>query len=388
MKKTIFALLVVLAAAAVTTSCNKEVVEGDGILIVRLPTAPSTRGQVEAPNSGQAPAFVAGDNLVAFLMNGNSVVYSEAFTLVAQDITNGYLTFEQVAPTINRVLVVARIPSAQLTAVEGLSNYSSIRDFAYALANQNATAGLASKTIWGETSTLTIQTPNPIDPDNIYKECTVELSAITARFEIGSVFADPGKGLESIEVVGVWMNNYYADNSVVFATTPLTYNAMTNVVWNTTPATTTSPSDTPFGAITLAPYSHAAMHLAGTTSVNVPVAPATVPNNAYVFHVFAGENCGVNEIPHIVMLVKGELSTGYYENDEKYVLGWLTFRTYREGSQDLLRIQPNHIYKVGLGGIPVKAEDITTLPETERFDLRVFIQIVDWTIHNIIPELP
>ena len=104
-------------------------------------------------------------------------------------------------------------------------------------------------------------------------------------------------------------------------------------------------------------------------------------SSVYAYHVFAGSN-----IPHVIMLVKGEYTVADASGN-KYFLGYVTFNKFNDGSSDISTITANTIYKMGVGatGITINAEDITEDPEMAIFDLGISVTTTAWTVMNVTP---
>ena len=391
MKKTFFSLLVMAAAMICFTGCMKSNTEsGDSVLYVYLPGGdPNGTKAIEAQVADATVATLAGtDNVEVFLLAGPSVVRQESF--LTGEITQKWKVITDVASTVNNVVIFAKIPAADLAAVKALTTYNALMDYAYTVASQHATTGINDKTIWGQGTPQSLTTPtSPITGtyDN-YKEVIIDLNSLTARFEIGAIYG--GTGIASIVLDGVFINYYYEDGKQI--TRNVIQNNMGDAVFFVNPPvgglslTHDSPRSTAFSpAAFTTPYTEPVYYnMANNTSGSGVTQVAG--SNVYAFHVFAGPN-----IPHVLMLVHGEYDTGYYSDDDKYFCGWVTFTKYNLGGAlgYVTAIQPNMIYKMGVGatGIEINAEDITPDPELEDFDLGIIVQVTKWTAVNVTPEV-
>ena len=372
MKKSILAIFIMAAALVGTMSCTKsnESISKDGsVLVVKLPDNVEFLSRaVESAVAGGAVTTTI-SNVEVFCINSGSGAVLKRVSFAPADITARYIRIEEVPAAVNQVLVVANIPSDVLTAVRGLTTYNAIKNYAFTVASQNAVAGINDKTLMGEGVPVTATDPNPDGHD--YKAVSVALSAITARFEIGAVKA--GTGITSVELVGVWINNFYADGSKAVVTT----NASNSPFWVTSPDASTSPLTTPFPSPTVPPYGQPVYYNANSALVTL-----TASSQVYAYHVFAGAN-----IPSLVMLVRGEYADGHYTDGRKYFLGFVTFNKYLEGATPITSILPNTIYKIGTGatGVEIKAEYITDKPMRVDFDLGVTVTLTPWTEKAVIP---
>ena len=365
MKNVKFAIIAFAALTLGLTSCTRDDKNPQDdekqSIIVKLPsnTVLATR-LVEAPvSTGTTETSLT--NAVVFLLNNTSVVMVEDAD--ETDILAQYVKINDVPASVNGVLVVANVPSGDIDDLKDETTVAGIEKYPFTITSQS-TAGITGKVLMGKTSTFTDDfNPDSGDGDtDAYKTADVALDAITARFEIGDV--EPGTGVTSVKLEGVWINNFYADNSV----TSTTLYESDDASWVIDPTANTAGSET---AITLAditiydPEEYYEEH------------DASVDGSAkvYAFQLFAGEY-----VPHVIMLVSGEYDNG------KFFLGWLTFKNFTTGGDaKITEVENNKIYKVGLAGIPVNAGDITIVPELKPFDLGVKCTITEWTEENVTP---
>lgn len=371
-------LLAALAATMLFASCTKENIKSDSnVLIVTLPdnVVPATRAVEDQVSTTPAPTITL-SNVAVFLLNGNTVVSTNDFT--SGEIAAKTKRIEQVPAATNRVILVANIPAAELTTVKALSNAAEILNYPYTVASQNAGGGVSTQTLIGDQATITtITDPDSPADGHIYKKADVELKALTARFEIGAV--KPGKGITSVELVGIWINAFYTTAKKDVVTT----NPSGATYWNTTPATSTG-SSTPFGtpAVSITTAYDPAVYF-DNASTGVSLIPTS---KVYGYQVFAGTN-----IPHVILLVRGEFADGYYANENKYFLGYVTFNKYDESTTTtpswITSIVANTIYKIGVGasGVVIDADMITDKPEKENFDLGINVTLAPWTEKTVTP---
>jgi hypothetical protein len=393
MKKTIFSLFFLTAAIACFTGCMKSDAEGEAAtLIVKLPGCELTKaidGQV--PSSTTA-TLATTDRVVVFLLNGTTVV-GEGHLFTTDEITAKYKRFEMVSASVNRVVVVGKIPTTvDIAAFQALTNYGAIVNYAYTLASQQTGTGVQNLTIMGEGVPVVGGTdPGPFpaehETSHIYKEVTIALDALTARFEVGAVRA--GVGIEQVELVAVFINNYWATN----AKGALQSHPMGNTVFSITP--TSGVSATPFSTVTVTnAYTHPQFRDLANNDVATGVTLAT-GSRVYAYHLFAGQTPATpsslkNGLPHLILLIKGQYATGYYEGSNRYFLGWVTFTQYRIDASTLVTtIENNKIYKMGVGetGIVITPEIITPDPEMEEFDLGIAVTVTPWTAVTVTPEV-
>lgn len=387
-------LMAALAVCVLFAGCAKD---NEGVsntdeqsILVKFPQgttfSDSRASLVENPVTTLNPVQTL-SNAIVYLLNGNAVV--SVHNITSEDITNGYKKFNDVSSTINGVLVVANVPSGDLSALGNASNVSFIENYPFSITSQSTT-GITAKTLIGKTYTLTTTTPNPDagsgDTDT-YKVANIDLDALIARFEVGSVVA--GNGVKSVELVGLWINSYYTDYSRVAPIDAATgFNNSESQYWLTDPSTISSPSTTPFTTVafngtTLKGNNYSPTEYYNARSAEVILAAGS---KVYAFHVFAGAN-----IPHLLLLVKGEYEDGYYVDGQKYFLGWVTFTKYLDNATGvyITEINRNVIYKMGVGttGISINADELTPYPEMTRFDLGLKCTIMPWTEKTVTPAL-
>ena len=375
-------LTILFTAAALlgVTSCTLEREGGEtdkgNTIVLKLPNGLKSKAiEDQVPNNTKALTVV---NAEVFLTSaaGNVV---ERHTINPSDVTAGYKRIEQVSPSVANVLMVANIPTANLATVQALTNANAIKTYAYTIASQNITpAGggavpIDNKTLIGD-GVLNPLAVNPIPDGHDYKEFDVTLGALTARFEIGTVVA--GEGVANVQMVGVWVNNFYADG----AKTTVTNHPSSASFWGITPST--GISTTAYGTVTIPAYSPAVYHDAGNSGVTT-----VSGTQVYAYHVFAGAN-----IPHLILLVKGEYQPGYFDpvTGEKYFLKWYTYTKFLEGAAPgtpIASIVANTIYRVGITGIVINQKDGTDEPELEKFDLGIDVTLTPWTVKNVTPGI-
>ena len=362
-------LLATLALAVMFTSCSKEDNGGnetqDNVIVVKLPDNVSLRA-VEAQGSAASTITLA--NVTVFLLNGNNVVGAPK-TFSGPEITAKSKRIEQASSSVNKVVVVANIPAGDMSAVNALTTETAIKNYAFAIADQNS--GIAAVTRMG---TGTPATAVDLTPDgHNYKAVSVELEPLTARFEIGAVKA--GNNVANVTLEGVWINAYYTNGSKA---TVKTHNDA-DPVWYTTPATTSSPFNAAVGTVTMTnTYTVPSYYNAAS-----PLVTMTAGSQVYAYQLFAGAN-----IPHLILLVKGEYTTADASGN-KFFLGYVTFTRFTESGTDISSVLPNTIYKVGVGdiGIEINADDITIWPEMQKFDLGVTVTTTPWTVKNVTPNI-
>ena len=388
------------ALAMVFGSCSKtDDVGGNGSndIAVRIPAEllsnGGTRGIVE--NEVPTGSKTTIDNIQYFLLNNNSVVEQKYYTAAPPAVQYFY----NASASINKVIVIANVPAADLTTVQALTNEADIQAYAYSIASQQPAAtattvpygtapGIAQKTLISETATFVTQGSNTSGGTaGTYKLANVTLKSVTARIEIGAVYA--GEGVQSVELEGVWINNYYTTGSKA----TVQFNNESAGVWALVGGPTIGVSSTAYTALLPAnftAYSAPEFFMQANASVT-----KAAGSPAYVFHVFgdAAEavSPAIDAMPHVILLVRGELKSGYYENSDKFFRKWVTFRRYMDNPVTptyITSMDRNNIYKIGVGatGIPIDAKNLTEKPELNAVDLGVAVTVAEWNAVNLTPE--
>ena len=386
MKKTLFLTFTIIAALMLgLSSCVKDAKtdssKGDNVLVIKLPKA-ATRA-IEDQVAGGAIADVdVISNVEIFLINTSSGAVVNQASFTSDEIKAGYKRIEQVDAAVSKVVAIANIPNGVLATVKALASYTAIKGYDFTSASQNAGLGeIDDKTMMGEGTPVSATDPDPAhDATHTYKEVNIDLDAITARFEIGAV--KPGVGVASVELVGVWINNFYTGSQ---KTTLQLYPAY-DPMWNTTPSAT--PNYTaPVGAVSVATYGYPEYYDAANNTAGTGVT-LNASSKVYAYHVFPS-----SDLPHLILLVKGEYDDGYFDDTidpaEKYFLKWVTFTNYKENGVSIGQVSANYIYKVGVGatGIAINAGDLTETPELGQFDLGINLTITPWTAKTVTPEV-
>lgn len=406
-----------LAATALLASCSKEqgteVTGKTQTIVVSLPgNIVAVRGaEISVPNAAAQPVA----NLSFFFLNGNTVVSYTGATDVLSVIVAGNTdiggsgisadpytyTIEQVAASVNRVIVVANISSTVATALSSCTTATQILTHANAIADQNVTGAtvadiLKTKTLIGECASFTdggATTGGHADPEHVIKNAAVTLDAITARIEVGPI--KKGTGFDELELVGVWVNNFYKDNSAKTAANTQLFPA-SDAVWDVTPATGVSTSDTWTMGSAIVPTIPS---YTGYTSYYSPASNGTGNvevdgGKAYAFHVFNGN------VPHVILLVKGKYTTNYGTNtaalgNKAYFCGYITYTKFETSPGNAVSaFEANKIYKIGYNGstnnwdgIEINPGDpITTDPEMTAYDLKLSVTVTDWTQVAVTPK--
>lgn len=385
--KTKFLFASLLALGAVLSGCSKttdapEPSNEGQVIVVKLPGSEITRAVETPQNTGDATGTL--DNVVVFLLAEQLVNRVETFS--NEELALGAKRIEQVPGSITRVIAVANTNGADIS---GLTNANAIYNYAFTVAQQHPAGktGLEGKTLIGGGVPQEKTDPGTSDPahkpDHIYKEVTLNLEAITSRIEVGDVA--PGKGVEKVELLAVYVNNYYTTN----AKTDVSFKGELWTGWPIIPASPAKlESDIVFDIdAKIVPTDYTEVNYVDKHSNEVKLA---VDTKAYSYHAFS------NNLPHVILLVRGKYTAEYTpQNDAKedtpYFIGWLTFRKYY--SDDLggyiPEMLPNNIYKMGVGvnGIKVNAPDIRPRPEPEDYDLGIKVTIEKWTANVVTPEV-
>lgn len=380
MKKKLSSVILILALA-LAYGCSNEsedpsVSNEEQVIFVKLPDVLGTRA-VEAPQADGVQGTTL-DDVTAFLLADNYVVQTETFS--SAELTNKEKRIEQAPGNINNVVIVANANGASISA---LRHYNDIVNFAFTVAQQHPAGktGIEGRTLIGEGAPVEKADPQTgHDPDHIYKEVEITLNSITARIEIGD--ANNGTGIESVELLAVYINNYYTDNAKATV-------SFEGSDWAEWPGISASPSKTPITfdpATAIVPTDYTEAKYVDKHSDDVKLEASS---KAYAYHVFTGN------LPHVILLVKGKYTPEYTPketgtgDDMPYFIGWVTYKKYKEGNTYITAMEPNYIYKMGVGanGILINAQDIRPLPEQKDYDLAMKVTIAPWTAKTVTPEV-
>lgn len=342
-----------------TTKSNNNVVE------VSLPDNVVYTRAIQDPVPDQTETAIS--NVSVFLVNSGSNSIVKQVDFDAAEISAKKKRIEQVPAGADRVIVVANIPATE-TAIKSVATATGVRNYAFSIEEQNNSTGVVGKIMMGEGVPATDTDPTP--DDHNYKKVAIALSSITARIEVGAV--KPGTGIVDVELVGVWINNYYTNGS----RSAVQLNPSSSTYWVTSPLASTSPSDTPFTPSITNAYSPTEYFDGASNLVEL-----TANSKAYTYHVFGGN------LPHVILLVTGKYDTDYVVDGKEYFMGWVTFNKYHDGTDWITSMDNNYIYKMGVGtkGIEITPEIITPEPEQEDFDLGIECTITPWTAKDVTP---
>jgi hypothetical protein len=388
MKKSFYFLVAALVAATVSfSSCQKEELgngKGDkSSLVIKLP---STRLVDDAQVAAATPIDPT-LGVVVFLMDGNAKVSVEEFT--TGEITAKYKRIEDVSPEVDNVIVVANVPSSELTAVKAESSKNGIKLYAYSLNEQNAVAGLAGKTLYGESGVADVVDPLGNTTDHAghdYKEANVDLKAITARIEFGAIKA--GNGIASIKIEHIWINSYNVDGSgAVNIFHPYDW-----AKWNTTPTSTNvyaTAGDIASITVPASTYDYTGVHDAYSAAVDGVA-------KVYAYHIFT--EAPATPTPHVILLVSGQYDTAEsgasstFTSDlaNKYFVRYITISGYSDNGTNVSAFKGNTIYKLGVGTdqeIVIDWDDLTEDPESGVYDLGINVDVVEWDVKNVTPTI-
>lgn len=361
-------LLACLSVVAMTgcTNTDDEVISNSGEQVIGIQLPANTIHSRAVEDQEATGKVTKLEDVTVFLMVGQTV--NKVVEFSPEEIISQFKRITNVSSMVNKVIVVA---NKQDQMIEDLTTESQILSYKFDVKSQHSAEGVAEKTHIGVSTDLE-PAQNP-ETDGYDKRVEVQLNAITSRIEVGTV--RPGVGVANVELVAVYVNNYFADNSKQDSV----FHSYTDPVWDTDPGAGV-PSISEFGDITF-PNNYSEPFYTDKAS---PLVTLDDNSPCYAYHVFSGN------LPHVILLVKGEYKDDYYEDGKKYFLGWLTFSKYKRAANDYVnKMMPNMIYKMGVGstGILVDAKDITDRPEKEGYTLQVNVKVNPWTAEVVTPEI-
>lgn len=347
--------------------------KADNVLLVSLPkNVKSTRG-VENSVDGVTTGL---KDVTVFLLNGYLVERAVAFE--QHHIDARYMRIEQVSSSVDRVIVIANNAGKDIM---GLRNVDEIRNFPFTVETQHLDTELNYRTLMGEAIVMETVDPEPgHDNTHKFKQAKVDLEAITARLEIGTVV--PGEGVADVQLLAVYVNHAFG----TYPNNELIFHKEDEQCWGVDvlndPGANIGSKD-PIEVTGIQPYEPMEYMNNADAAVNLEN-----DSKVYAYHVFPGN------IPHVIMLVKLELMDGYYEFDGsnaplKYKYGFVTFTKFNSVNGYVDALQPHNIYKMGVGskGIKIDAKDVTDKPEKGPYDLGIYVDIRPWEVHEVTPEV-
>lgn len=346
--------------------------KADNVLLVTLPGNVKSTRAIESPVDGLTTGL---KDVTVFLLNGYLV--ERAVEFKQEEIDAKYLRIEQVSSGVDHVIVIANHAGKDIL---GLRNMDEIKNFPFTVETQDMGTELDNRTLMGEAYVVETHDPGPNPDGHLFKQAKVELEAITARLEIGTVI--PGEGVADVQLLAVYINNAFG----TYPQKELVFHKEDDPCWGVDVSNGLGAnigSKDPINVTGLQPYDPSAYMNAGDAAVKQEEG-----SKVYAYHVFPGN------IPHVIMLVKLELLDGYYEVDDmnnplKYKYGFVTFTKFNTGSGYVNELVPHNIYKMGVGskGIKIDAKDVTDKPEKGPYDLGVYVDIRPWDVNEVTPEV-
>ena len=367
--------LCALTTLALLAACNKEADSGAPApaaktnFAVSLPDALETYAVEDPQAAGQITPYY--DNVIVYRIDAGANVMGYVWT--DAEIAAKQKRFEQIVEPLGVVVYVntgsVSMPTgpismadfhASVISLSVADQNKSVKTLATADAKGNAAGDYLSVqqvTLGGEQTTFTTETS---DDGHTLKKAAIELSSLTARFEVGTV--KPGTGLDALSVEAVYLNNFYNNIGLSSA------QQFTEGTWPTT--------FTPAWA---------------TDGYNAAVTSST-GTKAYAYQIFASAL-----IPHIIYKVSGTVSAGYkladgtgdMDNPTPFTDKYISIIGYRENGSLISQIDAHKIYKLGLenGGMEITPDKITDKPEKSKIDLVVAITVANWAVSNVTPEI-
>lgn len=212
---------------------------------------------------------------------------------------------------------------------------------------------------------------DPISPATTYT-CEVELSPTVARIELTDITASGV--ITGFSVDGIFVDYYYkqasADGSVDAA----------DFVENG-PSASAFANLSPQYPVGLKPsiYDFYDPALAATGVLAKPAGTGTV----WGYNLFASTSSAV---PRVIIRLSNIATS---DNSTYSGTQFITIRGFKtvSGSTSLTSIAAGNIYKIAAGGLVFKETDLSPIPNLNLIDVQVTINVVDWTVVGVTPEL-
>lgn len=353
--------LCALAGLLALSSCSKAETENatKNKRSVTINISNGTRA-VDEPVNGSVKSDYS--SLYIYFTDGTSVVSSDVITepdaITAFKATGkGY---DNISSSITDVLVVANVKTGENLPVEAGTEVKKITGFAFAAASQqpdvthpeNTSAGGLQVTMIGKSS-LT-DTGETTEEGNAMMKADIILSPIVARVELSKELV-AGEGVHSIKIDHVYLNSYYSHYSLDAAS--LVYKGV-----DISEYVSNLQNDTYGDEVK-----------AGT--------------KADAYHVFAD---GANtEMPHVILEVSGFFKNAANAQGAAFDKKYLTITKFNDNATagSIGKIAANSIYKIDLSGLTVPASVLDPTPEAGRISLDVTVDVAEWTVVNVTPEL-
>jgi|GEM_PF-579645 len=227
------------------------------------------------------------------------------------------------------------------------------------VSDENDSQSVEDVTLFGTSDAFT-KVSDATNDDNAEYAATVNLGALVARFEVGTLKA--GTGLSSLTVDSVFVNNFYETS------------AMKTLFYKTS---------TTFDDAVLNDYSTDAFDWASL------VASDEVVNGSkcYAWQLFAGNEDDATVVPHFIFEVSGTLEDGYALSDGtigSFTKHYVTFGGLVVDNKSLEMITRQNVYQIGDYTVDA-TQDITPHPEMPKLNLTVTCTVKSWGIVKATP---
>lgn len=357
------ALVALLLGFASCSSENDGPVAGDNLrtVFLKINNQPVTYA-VSSPQTATPVTFTSG-NLYFTNSAGNILKH---YTISDAETTD---TNIQMSELSNAGAAITNLP-LEVTGVYVVGNTKDLPQTGPISGVQGKLLHVTSQTnietvnLYGKQTTLTPAGENKF-------RATVSLTPIISRIELGEIKA--GGTIESFDVAGIFIDNYYEEATVD--------GQVGDVVSNSTETTSFTDNSTEYPK-KLYPAIYD-WYADGLKSVNKTAAPAN--GNIWAYNLFAG-----NSVPRmIIRLANIEVSEGSTPiNGDRFI----TIKGFKHNGVSLSRLEAGKVYRLGAGvdgegKIEIDDEDVQETPNISTIDVSVSIELAKWELVDVTPDI-
>ncbi|MCD7930468.1 MAG: hypothetical protein LUH15_03415 [Tannerellaceae bacterium] len=366
-----------MASIMLFSACNKEENLGiDGIspektsVKIRL-TSPDAGSKAEGSSINGDPIqlsdgylFFASDNLVTKIVEiSGTASSSDDNTVALSDLQGAGVTIGNVPDNSTQVILVSCAPTSNLsTALAGLSASTPVDVLNKVTAN-TADMGAAD----GTAKNVALYGKGTIDTTNDPAEVEIKVYAMASRIEIGKI---TGTGdIESFEVVGIYMNNFYQKASIDGTTgSDLIYYSQDNQFEEGKGVFTTN-------GILFDAYS--------TPLVAYP-SKVVEPVSGDVWNYFLLPATANAQAPHIIVVLENVKLKNASDPSSPIVLTgqqYLSVKGLKLANNTEVVLQKGYVYHIN--NLSFSEENVDDEPEVEPFSVEVTVDLQDWEFASV-----
>lgn len=250
------------------------------------------------------------------------------------------------------------------TGLPTTGNISTVKEFLLSVENQN---NIERVNLYGTGALV-----DPVSPSLIYT-CELDLSPTLARIQLANITS--AGVITDFKVEGIFIDNYYSKARVDGGV------SSTYFVSNGPDATAFNDQSTKYPtALKPAVYDFYNPALSAVTKIAKPAGTGTV----WAYNLFA--TSAGSTVPRIIIrltnIVTNDGST-YAEPQFVTIKGFKAV----SGGAALTSIQSGNIYNIAAGALTFKETDLSPIPNVGSIEVQVTVNLIDWTMVGVTPEL-